>query len=82
MLGEKPRSDDFWDDLSEADKAFIEQGIADAGRVVSWEEMNLDSNEQEFRKELTKLNAESNSFAFLADEEELYSLDDLKERYR
>jgi predicted transcriptional regulator len=40
LLGEKP-SDDFWNDLSEADKASIERGVADAdaGRVVSWEEI-------------------------------------------
>lgn len=41
LLGEKPESGDFWDDLTEADKASIEAGIADAdaGRVVSWEEI-------------------------------------------
>jgi len=91
LLGESPASGDFWDDLSEADKASIEAGIADAdaGRVVSREEVknnliaqHLGQEEQNFREELTNLNAASNSFAFLADEEELYSLEDLKERYR
>lgn len=41
LLGKNPQSGDFWDDLSEADKASVAAGIADAdaGRVVSWEEI-------------------------------------------
>jgi len=85
------RKSDFWDELSEEDKASLEAGIADAeaGRVKTWEEVkkdliakHFDGEEQKFRETVTKLNAESSSFAFLADEEDLYSLDDLKERYR
>lgn len=72
---------DAWTD---EDRAALEEGLADirAGRMTAWEGIKQNLEEQEFRKELTKLNAESNSFAFLAGEEELYSLDDLKERYR